>query len=313
MRQRTGRSADDVDRGAQIYSELCFSCHGADGYGAPRPGDASGATMAPRLVGSPRVNGHRDYVIKAVLHGMTGPLDGDDLHRSDDAESEQPGRMGRSRDVVRAQQLRKFRRLCERRRCRARSRGDVLAPDPVDRHGAGSVDAEAARSATTRGSCRRATTPRRAARALTMTSWNSQAAQAPGMWFQVELPQPAMVTEIQFTSTGGGRGGGGGGGGRDAAPRPEHQLRRQARRQQASRAATRSRRRLNGTTWTRRGRGDRERAVDNDHVPPGAGEVRANDADGGRRRRATLVDSADAVVRSLCAGCTLRHRWNRVK
>ena len=65
-----------LDRGAQIYGELCFSCHGTDGYGAPRPGDSSGATMAPRLVGSPRVNGHSDYVIKAVLHGLTGPLDG---------------------------------------------------------------------------------------------------------------------------------------------------------------------------------------------------------------------------------------------
>jgi hypothetical protein len=47
-----------------------------------------------------------------------------------------------------------------------------------------------------------------------MTSWSSQTPQAPGMWFQIELPQPALVTEIQFTSTGAGRGGGGGGGGR---------------------------------------------------------------------------------------------------
>ena len=32
--------------------------------------------MAPPLVGSNRVLGHRDYVIKTLLHGMTGPLDG---------------------------------------------------------------------------------------------------------------------------------------------------------------------------------------------------------------------------------------------
>ena len=32
--------------------------------------------MAPPLAGSPRVNGHRDYIIKAVLHGLTGPVDG---------------------------------------------------------------------------------------------------------------------------------------------------------------------------------------------------------------------------------------------
>jgi hypothetical protein len=63
--------------------------------------------------------------------------------------------------------------------------------------------------------------PAAAANALSMTAWNSQAPQEPGMWFQIELPQPAMVTEIQFASTGGGRGGGGGGGrGRGAAAAP---------------------------------------------------------------------------------------------
>ena len=65
-----------IDKGGQIYKELCFACHGDDGLGATRPGDTSGVTMAPRLAGSPRVNGHRDYVIKAVLHGLTGPVDG---------------------------------------------------------------------------------------------------------------------------------------------------------------------------------------------------------------------------------------------
>ena len=32
--------------------------------------------MAPPLAGSPRVQGHRDYIIKVLLKGMTGPLDG---------------------------------------------------------------------------------------------------------------------------------------------------------------------------------------------------------------------------------------------
>ena len=34
----------------------------------------------------------------------------------------------------------------------------------------------------------------------TLRGWTSGAPQAPGMWFQVELPQPAMVTEMQFES-----------------------------------------------------------------------------------------------------------------
>ena len=39
-------------------------------------GAGDGAMMAPPLAGSPRVQGHRDYVIKTLLHGMTGPLAG---------------------------------------------------------------------------------------------------------------------------------------------------------------------------------------------------------------------------------------------
>ena len=63
-----------VTRGGQIYNELCFACHGSDGMGTPKP--ELGTTMAPPLAGSSRVNGHRDYLINAVLSGLTGGVDG---------------------------------------------------------------------------------------------------------------------------------------------------------------------------------------------------------------------------------------------
>src|SRR5690606_5341318 len=63
-----------IERGATIYRELCFECHGEDGRGEPLAGGAPGATMAPALAGSPRVQAHRDYVIKTLLHGLTGPI-----------------------------------------------------------------------------------------------------------------------------------------------------------------------------------------------------------------------------------------------
>ncbi len=63
-------------RGSAIYTELCFSCHGEDGRGTPVPGARAGVVMAPSLSGSVRVNGHRDYVIKSLLHGMSGPIAG---------------------------------------------------------------------------------------------------------------------------------------------------------------------------------------------------------------------------------------------
>src|SRR5690606_33336137 len=65
-----------LERGETIYNELCFACHGEDGRGARLDGGAAGVTRAPTLEGSDRVTGHRDYVIKVLLHGLTGPIDG---------------------------------------------------------------------------------------------------------------------------------------------------------------------------------------------------------------------------------------------
>ena len=65
-----------IEEGDAIYKSACFSCHGDDGRGAPKAGAAPGATLAPSLAGSPRVNAHRDYVIKVLLKGLTGPLRG---------------------------------------------------------------------------------------------------------------------------------------------------------------------------------------------------------------------------------------------
>src|SRR5262249_44854165 len=65
-----------LQQGSDVFGAVCFSCHASDGTGAPREGAAPGTMMAPPLAGSPRVQGHRDYVIKVLLRGMTGPLDG---------------------------------------------------------------------------------------------------------------------------------------------------------------------------------------------------------------------------------------------
>jgi hypothetical protein len=52
--------------------------------------------------------------------------------------------------------------------------------------------------------------------------WSSETAQAPGMWFQVELPAPARLGEVQFDTTtiAAGRGGGAGRAGRGRAGGP---------------------------------------------------------------------------------------------
>ena len=39
-------------------------------------GAAAGMMLGPPLAGSTRVQGHRDYVVKVLLKGLGGPLDG---------------------------------------------------------------------------------------------------------------------------------------------------------------------------------------------------------------------------------------------
>ena len=67
--------ASSMDRGKDIYQQLCFSCHGADGTGTPMPGQA-GHKLAPSFANNPRLTGSHDSTIRTILHGLTGDLDG---------------------------------------------------------------------------------------------------------------------------------------------------------------------------------------------------------------------------------------------
>ncbi len=208
-----------MDRGATVYKELCFSCHGDDGRGTPQPGAASGLLMAPSLAGAPRVEGHRDYVVKTLLHGLDGPLDG----KLYGAGVMVP--MGTNRDEWVAS-------IASYVRNSFGNRGSFVTPADVAR-----VRAATARRKTTwkvdelLASLPAALTPQpawkatashnaaTAANAFTFLAWNTGTPQAPGMWFQVELPEAVTLTEIQFESTAaGGRGGGAGRGARGAGP-----------------------------------------------------------------------------------------------
>lgn len=62
-----------VLKGATIYKQLCAICHGADGKGI----SIGGSEMpAPPLAGVKDVNGDPEKLIKILLHGLTGPVDG---------------------------------------------------------------------------------------------------------------------------------------------------------------------------------------------------------------------------------------------
>jgi mono/diheme cytochrome c family protein len=207
-----------MQRGDTIYKELCFSCHGDDGRGTQQPGAASGVVMAPSLSGAPRVQGHRDYVIKTLLHGLDGPIDGklygagvmvpmgtnhDEWIASIASYVRNSfgnrGSFITPADVARVRAATANRKTMWKLEELVASLPVVLMPQPEWKASA-SHNAAAALNA------------------FTFLTWNTGAPQQPGMWFQVELPQAVALTEIQFDSTAaGGRGGGAGRGGRGAA------------------------------------------------------------------------------------------------
>lgn len=62
-----------VIKGAANFRSLCSSCHGSDGKGLQFGGSGM---VAPPLAGSKRVTGSPGKLIRIVLSGLTGPVDG---------------------------------------------------------------------------------------------------------------------------------------------------------------------------------------------------------------------------------------------
>jgi mono/diheme cytochrome c family protein len=205
-----------LQRGETVFNELCFSCHGSDGRGAPLAGAPAGTTMAPPLAGSPRVQGHRDYIIRVLLHGLTGPV-GDrnytevmvPMGSQDDAwiasvASYVRNSFGNSASFVSPADVARVRAASTNRKT-SWTVPEIEALLPTLAPAQPTWKVTASHNSDT------------AANALTLTGWNSGEPEAAGMWLQVELPQPIALAEVQFNVPAGrGFGGARGRGGRGA-------------------------------------------------------------------------------------------------
>jgi mono/diheme cytochrome c family protein len=74
-KERMMREADRllVSNGAVIFKSLCASCHGEDGKGINNGGKVP---PAPPLANNKDVNGDPDKLIRILLYGLSGPVDG---------------------------------------------------------------------------------------------------------------------------------------------------------------------------------------------------------------------------------------------
>jgi mono/diheme cytochrome c family protein len=190
-----------LTHGQQIFGELCYSCHGADGKGAPIAGAADGATLAPPLAGSPRVTGHRDYIIKVLLHGLQGPVGGKDYNggavmvpmgANDDAwiadvASFVRKSFGNDASIVTPEQVAAVRKADAARNAPWTS-AELLPTVPSL---VGNTDAwklTASHNAAEAGN----------ALGADYSRWDTGAPQQAGMWLQIELPQAVTVSEVQI-------------------------------------------------------------------------------------------------------------------
>ena len=74
LTRRNKELAESVVRGKVIYSTLCATCHGTEGRGHHSPQDEN-VLLAPALVGSPRVNGHKERLLRILINGLMGPIE----------------------------------------------------------------------------------------------------------------------------------------------------------------------------------------------------------------------------------------------
>jgi mono/diheme cytochrome c family protein/glucose/arabinose dehydrogenase len=232
-----------LGRGEITYKELCSACHGPDGKGAPMGGAPEGTTLAPNLVGVPRLLGSADYITKVLLYGMTGELDGKIYPGGGvmvpmgtntdewiaDIASYVRNSFGNSAPLVTPERVTAVRKANPRSSMWSFAELVSTTPMPLLNHAEWKATASHNAEAAGNGINGEGT-----------TRWESAVAQEPGMWFQIELPQAVNVAEIFIDTQAGGRGGfGGRGRGRGRGGVPAGPL--TAYRVQVS---------MDGTTWS---------------------------------------------------------------
>ncbi|HWE35996.1 MAG TPA: c-type cytochrome, partial [Isosphaeraceae bacterium] len=194
-----------LGRGSMIYKELCISCHGIDGKGAPLAGAPAGTTMAPPLAGSSRVLGHRDYVADVLLNGLVGPIDDKNypslmapMGSNDDewiasVASYVRNAFGNSAALVRPAEVAKA-------RAAAKGRSFPWTVAELESSLPGALRYRPDWKVTASHNAEYAGF---AINSPGFVRWDTGTPQEVGMWFQVELPEAVTLGEIQLDSPGG--------------------------------------------------------------------------------------------------------------
>ncbi len=195
-----------LTKGALIYNELCAECHGESGAGKLI---APGVLMAPAFNSNPRVQGHPDYIIKVLLKGLTGSIEGKNYaggvmvpmaNNSDEwvasilsyirTSFDNKGQLIKPEDIAAVRKkvsgqagIYKYDELIA-----TIPNPKILIPGQNWK-----VTASHAKAAMIGGDAN-------PSGALHFEGWTTGAPQVPGMWFQIELPKETNIAAIEFES-----------------------------------------------------------------------------------------------------------------
>jgi mono/diheme cytochrome c family protein/glucose/arabinose dehydrogenase len=197
-------------KGATIYTNLCSSCHGDKGFGAPANKSGS-ATIAPALSGSKQVQEHREFVVKTLLHGLSGLINGKTY-----AEGTMPSMgshsdkwvasivsyirnsMGNKASFVTPAYVAKIRKATDGRKTPYTYK-ELITSTPHVLKPQNNWSVTASNSSAARGVGKIASAPDPSA-AFKHRGWQTKTNQKPGIWFQVDMKKLVSLTKIRFDS-----------------------------------------------------------------------------------------------------------------
>ncbi|WP_373497653.1 discoidin domain-containing protein [Aquiflexum sp.] len=201
--QYSPRERELIDQGKTIYDSYCATCHGVKGLGTPVGG---GELQAPGFSGSPRILGHSEYAVKTLLNGLTGAIEGKEyegimiaMDSNDDqwiaaVVSYIRNDFGNKGSFVEPEFVAEIRKETEKRNSNY-SYDELIGEIPKALFPKDDWKVNASSTALQGvGSTKDPTY------AFGFKGWKTETAQEPGMWFQVELPLPVNLAEIQFDS-----------------------------------------------------------------------------------------------------------------
>ncbi|HAT19544.1 MAG TPA: hypothetical protein DCS85_05245 [Verrucomicrobiales bacterium] len=197
-RRKNAQLARSMEKGKVIFTQLCYTCHGADGKGMPVPDGKPGQTLAPSMIKAPRIIGSGSTMVRTILHGLTGPLDGKiypgvmaPMNSQDDQWISDIATYIRNSFGNKAAPITKGFVAAIRKETKGRSTPFTLpeleALDPPMLVNRKSWKLTASNGG---GDARNAIDGNRS------TRWSSGRTQRGGEWFQIELPELSRVSEL---------------------------------------------------------------------------------------------------------------------